>query len=79
MDIKKCPRELCKPCFSVSCFIADLDEVTEEMEVRLNQLIPLDKFIVDELKYVQVSDDEEVCVIELGNILRILREEGLMF
>lgn len=79
IDIKKCPKELNKPCFSVSCFIEDLDEVTPEMEKRLNQLIPLDKLIVDEIKYVQISDDEEICVIELKNIVRILREEGLMF
>lgn len=79
IDIKKCPRNLNKPCFSVSCFIEDLDEVTPEMEARLNELIPLEKFIVDEIKYVQVSDDEEICVIELKNIVRILREEGLMF
>lgn len=78
-DIKKCIRRWTKSCFSVSCFIEDLDEVTPEMETRLNQLIPLDKLIVDEIKYVQVSDDEEICVIELKNVIRILREEGLMF
>lgn len=79
IDLKKCPKELNKPCFSVSCFIEDLDEVTPEIESRLNQLIPLDKLIVDEIKYVQISDDEEICVIELKNVVRILREEGLMF
>lgn len=79
IDIKKCPSKWIKSCFSVSCFIEDLDEVTPEMETRLNQLIPLDKLIVDEIKYVQVSDDEKICVIELRNVIRILREEGLMF